>query len=739
MTSLSASLYGASANKGMGGLISGLDTDDLVNQMTAATKNKINRQYQSKQKLLYRQEAYREISSKLLTFSNKYLSYSQGSKNNILSPVFFESYTYKSSSNYVNVTGNAENIKNFSISEISQVATAASFSSDTRVSSDTIATEELTDYISVIAGGTMTIDYGGKSYNLSIDKGFGNTVDGKISLDDVVAQLNEKLSDFSELSDIYAAVSIDGKGISIISSEEGREVKLTAASSSILNSLKFEVGKTASSTSEIDTGDLSKGTASILANESSYITFEYNGVLKKINFNENIDKSNIAVYLNTELNKAFGTGKITVSSELLFTVNDGDTNIFGISSISSDLSNCLNIEAGDYNRLNRNKTLAESGLIGINDVETIEYDGKEYYRLTINDVDMDFETTMSVSDIIGKINSNAEAGVRVYYSSTTDTFMVKSTETGSHKGVKVAANDKSLAQALFSSGIDLKGTDTIMTCKLNGIESTVTRSTANFTIDEINIELNEKASSIDFTENVTFDAINNSDEVVQRVKQFIDDYNEIIGLIGTKTSEKTNSKYPPLTPDQQEEMKEEEIKNWTDEAKKGALYGDRAMNSVLRNMREAMSGFTDVSTCTLSSLGISAASMDTSGKLILDEKKFKERLLENPEETAKLFTGVSLDGRSGIAVQLQAILRENVGNYGTTGFLIDEAGMSNSITSDKNYISKKIEEHDERMAQLKKSLERERQRYWNQFSALEQSLNKLNAQSSWLTDMMGGN
>lgn len=88
MSILSTNLYGSSVNKGMGGLMSGLDTDDLVNQMTAATRNKINKQYQAKQKLLYKQEAYREISSKLLAFNNKYFSYSSGSKTNILSPKF---------------------------------------------------------------------------------------------------------------------------------------------------------------------------------------------------------------------------------------------------------------------------------------------------------------------------------------------------------------------------------------------------------------------------------------------------------------------------------------------------------------------------------------------------------------------------------------------------------------------------------------------------------------------------
>jgi flagellar hook-associated protein 2 len=160
-------------------------------------------------------------------------------------------------------------------------------------------------------------------------------------------------------------------------------------------------------------------------------------------------------------------------------------------------------------------------------------------------------------------------------------------------------------------------------------------------------------------------------------------------------------------------------------------------------MRSALSGFTDVSSITLSSLGISAASMDTSGKLAVDEKKLKEMLLKNPDEIANLFTGISdkegTDAISGIAVQLQSILKDNVGAYGNTGFLIEEAGLPSGMTADRNYISEKIEKHDDKMAELKKLLERERQRYWNQFSALEQSLNKLNAQSMWLTDMMGGN
>lgn len=766
MSSLSTSLYGSTTNKGVGGLLSGLDTDDLVKQMTAATRNKINRQYQSKQKLQYRQEAYREISTKLLTFSNKYFSYASGSKTNILSPRFFESNTFKSSSNYVNVTGNAENIKNFEINSITSVATAASFTSNKQVANLEFQSDSITAKTSTLAGATFTIEFGTERYNLTIDKGFGKG-STDVTLQEVADQLNIQLAtikgneDNSKLK--YSATS------GTLEFENG-SAKLIAASNAITDNLNMKVGETAVGIDIVES-NLTKDAQSILQSESSYITFEFNGVTKKINLSGmNVlkedevtpvytnDAKGISEYLNSELEKAYGKDKVSVihtGDKLSFaTKRDVDGNpivnndIFGISSISTELSNFTGLESGDYNRVSKIKSIVDLGILGIEEKDAVDIgDGKKGFIINVNKTEIKIESTMSITDVINKINSNAEAGVKVYYSTTTNTFSVKATETGTHKGVSIVDVDGKgkLAETLFGSSSNrtvIDGTDTKMEYTLNGVKSEITRSTANFTIDEINIELNEKAKGLTATDTpISFDVTNNSDEVVEKVKQFINDYNEIINLIGTKTSEKPSKGYLPLTPEQQDEMEEEEIKNWNIEAKKGVLYGDSNMNSLLRSMRESMAGITDVSSITLSSIGISSASMDTSGKLVLDEAKFKEKLLENPDEIANLFILTSSktgnDSKSGISIQLQTILRKNVGAYGTTGVLIDEAGMPNSMTSDRNFISEKMKEYDDKMKDLKVDLEAERKRYWNQFSALESSLNKLNAQSSWLTDMMG--
>ena len=630
MSILSTNLYGSSVNKGMGGLMSGLDTDDLVNQMTAATRNKINKQYQAKQKLLYKQEAYREISSKLLAFNNKYFSYSSGSKTNILSPKFFESYTYKSSSNYVNVTGSADVISNFKINSITSVAKAAIYTTNS-VSSQSFSSDEIIGNISedVLLSSSITFDFNGVKKTIAL----------------------------SEM--------VDGKP------------------------------------------------------DGSPYTYDAEG---------------LADFLNTKLAEVYGAGRVNAeldASQTSITFSaSGSTDVFSVSNISNDLSIITGIKSGDSNRLNISKTIGD--IYGEETDCSIIINGK-----SIDGINKD----MSISEVLKKINK--ESDLDITYSNTTDKFVIVSKDTGKASKIEITG---ALADKLFGgsigSDIEITGEDTVMNVTIHGQDIDITRSTANFSIDGINVELGKNAILSPEENPITFDVKNNTDEVIERVKQFIDDYNEIIDLLGTKTKEKPRRDYPPLTPEQQDEMKEKEIENWLKEAKKGVLFGDKNITSLLNKMRLSMSGKTSVSDLALSNIGISAASMDTSGKLVFNEEKFREKLIEAPDQIASLFTGIADEtdeyAKSGIANQILDILRENIGAMGTSGKLIEEAGLDTGRSSDQNNISLKIKDYDEKMKELKKSLERERQRYWNQFSALEQSLNKLNAQSSWLMDMMGG-
>ncbi len=57
----------------MAGLMSGLDTEELVKAMSANTKNRINSQKQKLQKLQWKQDSYRSVITKISDFKSKYL------------------------------------------------------------------------------------------------------------------------------------------------------------------------------------------------------------------------------------------------------------------------------------------------------------------------------------------------------------------------------------------------------------------------------------------------------------------------------------------------------------------------------------------------------------------------------------------------------------------------------------------------------------------------------------------
>ena len=59
---------------GISGMVSGLDTDTLVESLTSTTSNKIDEQNRQKQTLAWKQDAYRDISKGITEFVDKYLN-----------------------------------------------------------------------------------------------------------------------------------------------------------------------------------------------------------------------------------------------------------------------------------------------------------------------------------------------------------------------------------------------------------------------------------------------------------------------------------------------------------------------------------------------------------------------------------------------------------------------------------------------------------------------------------------
>jgi len=117
------SLTSLTAKTGIGGLVSGMDIDELVQGLTAASRQKILKQQQTIQKLQWKQQAYRSVIKALSEFQSSYLDVL--SPTNFRSASFFNTVKATSSSAAVSViTTPSATAGTITINSIRQLATS---------------------------------------------------------------------------------------------------------------------------------------------------------------------------------------------------------------------------------------------------------------------------------------------------------------------------------------------------------------------------------------------------------------------------------------------------------------------------------------------------------------------------------------------------------------------------------------------------------------------------------------
>jgi len=133
----------------------------------------------------------------------------------------------------------------------------------------------------------------------------------------------------------------------------------------------------------------------------------------------------------------------------------------------------------------------------------------------------------------------------------------------------------------------------------------------------------------------------------------------------------------------------------------------------------------------LAEIGITTSSDYTdNGKLVVDETKLKQAIAANPEAVMKLFTQSGDDDSSeGIMKRLNDTLST------TMSKVTQEAGAAGSANN-QFFLGKNIQDYDDQIDAMKDHLTDVQQRYYTQFTAMEQAIEQANQQSSALTSML---
>ncbi len=787
LSSSTSGIYGG-ANR-ITGLASGLDTEALIEAMTSGTRSKIAKQNQQKQLIQWQMDAYRSISSQLIAFQNKYTSYT--SSTNMRTESFFMKNLISAvgdNSKYISVSGVSSNASNISITSIKQLAQNANAVSKNPVSTGSLQGEIQDFETSKVAGTKLAISFGGsktQTITLSENKSYD-------TVQELVDEINTQLGNATistndgskKLSECMEAKVVDNK--LVLQSKDSYsgttfEIK-EGTSQALLDAVGWEITPEDGASSSIQgsknltdkvmTTDLKNYIEweDAVIGEGKKITLNYNGTSYDINMPSNWDsvkdkygelnEESFKQYLQDQIDAKVGKDRIQVNvdgkaglsfktvyydpnSQKPDKIEDDKYSILEVTSGSSDTLKALGLEQGDSNRVNLDKTLAESGLSN----NSIDWEKATINGISIKSIVGDKDpNTMTMSQIINAINAS-DANVNITYIKEADKFSITSTIDGA--GGEVVLNEE--ASKLFGGNQSVgdrfnyqPGQDAIIMVDYDGAGGAdaveLRRSSNTIDIDGMTVSLKGtfNKDETDPTAAITFDAKVDTEKVTTAVKDMIEAFNEIIKLSNDELSTKPNRDYAPLTDEQKEEMTEDQIKEWEKKAKQGMLFNSSELRSFTSEIRFIFSS--DSKTIeTLENMGITVSSTYSDhGKISFDEEKFKAFLEQDSDTVAELFAGTaetSANGQDGIMTKIYDVFDKYAATSGATkGVFVEKAGAVESpLSMLQNTLQKEMDSVDDYIERLQSKLEDETERYYRKFTSLETYIQQMNSQSSWLT------
>ena len=396
-------------------------------------------------------------------------------------------------------------------------------------------------------------------------------------------------------------------------------------------------------------------------------------------------------------------------------------------------------------------------------------DGSTTKEATVN---FNVTSSSTFQDLADAIKNKTNGAVTAKINELTGEFSIQTAATGklSKLGIAVETYETdaetqnrttNLMSKLKISAVEMdsnEGKDAKVSIKEPGSSEykDTTQSSNSFTINGVSYNVADITST---GEEVSISVTRDTSKAHDLIKNFIDKYNDIVGTLQDKLSEKKDYDYKPLTDSQKSSMSDTDISNWEKKAKQGILRNDDNLQNLLDSLANAFttpvvdSSGNNVSTLYFGNRGDNAIGIDTSSKVsegakisIVDDQKLTDAIANHPEELIKLFTTKS-DSKdstkkfqqSGVFERIDQILDDNVGVIGST---LNEAVLTKYANVQDDYsttggggtgtLPDQLYQQQLLITNLTEIMNEHQTKYYNQFTQLEVAMEKLNAQQSTL-------
>ena len=524
------------------------------------------------------------------------------------------------------------------------------------------------------------------------------------------------------------------------------------------------VTKALESAAEISAEDI----AAINAGNAKNIRISAGGATRNITLSTSYtDVQSLVDDLQAKVDTAFGGGKIAVSK---VAVGEGEGIRFDAANgtvgkitlyqgTSGDGLQYLHFSSGSSNRLNVNLSLAQLADSFATPLTFGGGLGEEKLRFSINSKEFTFDSSQTLLSVMNTINADSGAKVKIAYDEMTDKFTITAAQLGEGNNIVIGSQtygnffSDSSESVSGAVKIDIDNVIVVAHGGQEGVDADVTidgqrilRSSNTVTLNGITYTLLRESES---EQTVTLNA--DVEAVYNNILNFVNKYNEIIGKINEKISEEYNRDYLPLTQEQKEAMKDDDIEKWEKKAKTGLLRNDRILEKIIRDMRKAM--YEAVDTLQLSSVGITSDVYSARGKLVINETKLKQAIQNDPDGVMALFSRQSSSyptyrrtltpeemavrySEEGLAYRLYDIIEEYASTLrnsaGKKGILLEKAGLAGDVSEYTSGYYREISGYDSKIKEITEKLIRKEENYFKKFSELEKIISKMNVQSNWI-------
>lgn len=749
------------------GLASGLDTEALVSELVSAYRVKSEKYTKAQTKLSWTQDAWKSLNSKI-----------------------YSMYTSVSNLRY----SSAYTLKKASISDSTKATVKAGSSAVSGVQSLQISSVAKSGYLtggelsnSVTATSTMSsLGFSGTGH-VSVAVG-GKTTDIEVNGDMTIDEFTSKL----QSAGVNASYDSTNHRIFVAAKDTGTEndFSLTGNDANGLKALS-SLGLLASSETDTEyykslakvyeeAGGTEEGlntylssvltgietSSATVSNNNAEIAYAdaYSGAKKYL---DNLTDDDLA-----ELKKMWSSQSTTIYDsegnetkfKKLVNTTDSDGNHTYYYSYTDEEGNKVNMTQEEYDAggfYSPEEKIKELGIkAGLtttttstddegNEVTTEEYSEAlmntfKGYISTIDSYEEDAENADEIAAVKAAYENDTIEDLKASLNDEITEAKAYLDEYSAFNGYTTSDLDTLKDKILTAVDVVNNGTGYAATAiKVDGSNAKITLNNATYESSSNEFSIN----GLDITvqgvtaqnETLSITTTNNSEGMYDKIKDFINQYNEVINEMTKLYNAESSKGYEPLTTDEKDAMTDTQIEEWEKKIKDSLLRRDTTLGTLITTMTTAMAkGYqaSDGKTYSLSSFGIS-----TLGYLNAEENGENAFHIDGDENDA--YTSTKSDKlltmlKSNPDVVEDFMKQLTSGLYDAVGNKMKSSSVSSAYTvyNDKE-MQKEYSEYSKTISKWEEKLKSIEDSYYSKFAAMESALAQLQSQQSSLAGLLG--